>query len=870
MICAFAVPAFAQVAEPANGAAATPAVPAAGAAAPLRLRPYRDVLKDAKTIPGYFTLHQREEKVWLEIRPEQFEQPFFFAFNIPRSVGERGLYGGQMGRSHIAFFRRIGERVQLIARNEAYFAAQGSPQANFVAEAFSDSLIASAPFDAQPNPANKAIIVDAGALLFGDIPGYLTRLENAFRLSYQLDARNSAFAQINNTERLTGLQVRSHFAVARLPAAPLNSPAAPQTPPPRTLPDPRSLFVGFYYSFTPLPDTPLAPRLADQRIGHFTTTRIDFSDDTAIKPRLRYVHRWRLEKEDPAAEHSAPKQPIVFWLDKNIPLKYRDAVSAGVLEWNKAFERIGFHDALAVKQQGPQDDFETMDARHASIRWFTGIDVGFAIGPSQVDPRSGEILDADIGMSDVFARNARRLVVEDIGRSVAPVAAGGPPALSGEAPYCNYAAEAASEQHFAMDLLEARGLLMDGPEADALAQAYIKAVIMHEVGHALGLRHNFRASTAFSLNRLSDPAFTRERGIAASVMDYTPFNLAAEGEPQADYVQPTIGVYDYWAIEYAYAMLEPGAEAAALATIAARSTEPGLAYGSDEDAGAGRAFIAVDPEVNRFDLGPDPLAYYQRRMRLARELWRRVESLRLAPGENYERLTRSLVSGFNAIGQVAPLAAKYVGGIMLRRDLAGTGRPLYEPVSAERQRVALNLITQDFFNADSFRFKPEFLARIGIDYFERPPNPVISIADAVMNVQKSILDHLMSDDVAARLIDSRDKVADGGRVLRLSELQETLQSAIWSEARAGTETAALRRNLQREHLRRMIGALLRPAAATPADAVSLLRENARQLVTVLRTAQAKPGLSRETRAHYAQSRDALEEALRATLQRGGT
>src|SRR5260221_1807563 len=415
-------PAFAQAPEPGGPAseAETPAVPgatpAAAPAPPARPRPYKDVLRDAKAVPGFFTLHQKDEKVWLEIRPEQFEAPFFFSYNIPRSIGERGLYGSQMGRSRIAFLRRIGDRVQLVARNDEFFAAQGTPQARFVAESFSDSLIASAPLASLPNPANKAVVVEANALLFADIPGYLTRLEIAFRLPFALDARNSAIAEVNNGERLTGLQVRAHFAVPKLPAPPLNPPpgaVVPTPPPPRTVPDPRSLFVSFYYSFAQLPAEPWPPRLADQRIGHFTTSRVDYSEDTAVKPRVHYVQRWRLEKADPSAEKSAPKQAIVYWLDRNVPEKYRKSVATRAREWNKAFERIGFKDALVVKQQTEQDDFDTMDARHASIRWFTGADVGFAIGPSQVDPRTGEILDADIGMSDVFARGARRANTSD-------------------------------------------------------------------------------------------------------------------------------------------------------------------------------------------------------------------------------------------------------------------------------------------------------------------------------------------------------------------------------------------------------------------------------------------------------------------------
>ena len=409
---------------------------------------------------------------------------------------------------------------------------------------------------------------------------------------------------------------------------------------------------------------------------------------------------------------------------------------------------------------------------------------------------------------------------------------------------------------------------MDGAEADAIAQAYVKYITMHEVGHTLGLRHNFRASTAYSFAELRDPEFTRQHGIAASVMDYTPYNLAVAGELQGEYVQSTIGPYDYWAIEYAYTPLAPAHEEAELAKIAARSTEPALAYATDEEAG-GRQYIGIDPDVNRFDLGPDPLLYYKRRMQLSRELWDRIESLQLAPGESYERLTRSLVSGFRSIAQIAPLAAKYVGGIAHRRDFAGSGRPLYEPTPVSRQREALALLTGDLFKADSFRFKPGFLSRIGIDQFERPANPIISIADAVLNIQKAILDHLMSETVAARLLESQERVADGSQVLRLSALYEILQAAIWSEARAGKEASALRRNLQREHLRRVANAVLKPAATAPADARSLLRANAQTLVAELRAARSKPGLSMETRAHYAESLNSLEETLKAALQRAG-
>ena len=386
-----------------------PAGPAGAAARPdaAAPKPFAEVIKGAKPKPGYFTLHQKDEKVWIEIRPEQFDKLFFFSYNIPQSIGERGLYGSQMGGSAMVSFRRIGTQIQLISENMKFFAKAGTPQAQTVAQSFSNSLVASAPAASAPHPDSKAILVDASALLFTDIPGYLSRLEAAFRMPFALDTRNSSFSHVTNSAGHTGLRVNAHFAVPKITVPPLTPSPVPATPPPSATPDPRSLFVSFYYNFTELPAQPMRTRVADERVGHFVSTRNDYSDDLTVKQSRHIVKRWRLEKADPAAAVSEPKQPIVYWLDKSIPEKYRQAVAEGVLEWNKAFERIGFKNAVVVRQQTDKDDFDTMDSRHASIRWFTGADVGFAIGPSHMDPRTGEILDADIATGDGFTRVGR-------------------------------------------------------------------------------------------------------------------------------------------------------------------------------------------------------------------------------------------------------------------------------------------------------------------------------------------------------------------------------------------------------------------------------------------------------------------------------
>ena len=185
---------------------------------------------------------------------------------------------------------------------------------------------------------------------------------------------------MRSTPTFISLNVTAHYALSRV-ATPAAGQAAPE--PLSTVPDIRSLFLGFHYSIAKLPDAPMRPRLADNRIGYFTTDRWDFTTDDRRIPIYHYANRWRLAKKDPAAALSEPREPIVYWIDRSVPDRYRSAIRDGVLEWNKAFERIGYKDAIKVEIQPDDADFNTSDIRHASIRWMTNTKGTFnAIGPS--------------------------------------------------------------------------------------------------------------------------------------------------------------------------------------------------------------------------------------------------------------------------------------------------------------------------------------------------------------------------------------------------------------------------------------------------------------------------------------------------------
>ena len=876
----FSTPGADGTASPGSTAAGRPTVnPAAGAAPgtmpppgspPSPTKAFADVIKDAKVFPGYFTLYQKDEKVWVEILPEQFDHAFFFQANRNRGIGERRGLSNPMMRAHIAEFHKIGDLVQLLARNERFVARPGSALARAVRENLSDSLIGAAPAASKPHPERKSILIEANALLLADLPGAATRLETAYRLPYAFDARNSSFTSVRVAEDIATFSVSAHYTIPKVPAPQLTpNLLGPTVTPPGTLEDVRSLFLGFVYSFARLPDEPMRPRIADARLGHFTTRKLDFSDDLAPFPETHYVERWRLEKKDPAAALSEPKKPIVFWLDRNIPEKYRDTVRAGILEWNKAFEKIGIKDAIRVEQQSDHADFETGDARHASVRWVVNTASGaLAIGPSQVDPRTGEILDADIEIEDGWTRLPRRQATEQLP----------PPSASAmrESKFCDYGDHAASELEFALDMLFARGDIEPGsPEADAFTRATLKNTVTHEVGHTLGLQHNFRASTIYSFAQLADKGFTATQGIAGSTMDYNGINLAPINEKQGEYVMSTIGPYDYWAIEYAYKAIAPEQEKAELARIAMRSNEPALAFANDVDAGFGGAAEGMDPQVNRNDLGADPLEFASRRLKLSRELWDRLQNRTLKTGESYDVLRRNLVSGLGQVGIATGITAKYIGGIVHVRDHAGSGRDPFTPVPADRQRAALKLLADGLFSTESFRLQPEFMRRLTIDQFDRfeqEPGaatvaPDFSLSDRVLSLQRAALDQLLSDGVARRIVESPLRFASRDMTLSLAELFDSVQDAIWSELKTGRDIDPLRRNLQREHLKRLAATMIRGSAAVYADARSLQRENARRLLAQLKVAQGRPGFSREAGAHLAEAANTLDEALKAPLQR---
>ncbi|MDR2710356.1 MAG: zinc-dependent metalloprotease [Burkholderiales bacterium] len=864
--------------------------------------PFAKVIEDATELGGFLKLYRKDDKVWIELKSEDFDRLFYLKSNLDRGIGEKRFFGGMMtypaGVQGVVQFRKVGRTVQMLERNMGYTATPGTPEARAVARSFSDSLLSSAPFASQPHPERGSVLVEANALFVNDMPAAASALEQSYRQGYTFDTRHSYLADAKASADLLTFDVNSHYALSRIAMPPMERPHGDEPEPPNGAPslpsvltDVRSLFLGFHYSLMPLPETPMKPRLADERVGYFVTEKLDFTDNDARLPIVRLINRWRLEKKDPDEKNpnaalSEPVTPITFWLDKTIPLRYREPIREGVLEWNKAFERIGFKDAIRVEIEPDDATFSTSDLRRPSIRWLTTAKASFGgIGPSVVDPRTGEIFDADIGLDASQVRAVASIFSESISGANDETLLGKTGGASSEQ-LCMAGAAAMQEAQFGLSLLALRGDVV--PE-DAATQRfvfdYLKSVTMHEVGHTLGLRHNFHASTAYSETQLGDKSFTETHGLGGSIMEYLPWNLALSGHAQGAYQMTTLGPYDYWAIKYGYSVWpqdgdkSKGEEAAALAQIAQRGTDdPNLAYATDEDA----LPTALDPEVNTNDLGNDPLAYAQKRMTLSKELWARSEAMTLPEGTRYALLRRNFTRGMKGAEQAVTLASRYIGGATLRPARAGEAAEPLTPITAAKQRQALQFLARDVLSADSITFSPVFLRHLAASTFDKqnakifgapPVTTDVAVDQLVLSLYKKALDPLLSERTAQRLLNNLAKSAKGDDALTLGELHATLRKAIWSELKSDGDIPLMRRNLQREYARRIAAPLLAVSPTYPADARALLRLEAEQLKADIEKRQSRARQQKhakvtpETVAHLEDVRALLTQALQAPMMR---
>jgi Met-zincin/Domain of unknown function (DUF5117) len=842
---------------------------------------FADVVKGAEVTTSFFTLYRKDEKTLVEVRPEQIEKLFLVVPTLEGAIGERGFYApAPFFDSLPVVLRRLGSNLQLVGRNVHYRALPNDPAAAPLATSFADSVLSTAKIESAPHPDSRSVLVDMASLFVSDLHLIGWQLEQEYRLPYKLDAPTSGLSAVRSLPASLEIETVLNFTIDRLPLPPLpgSAPPNPTPAPPVSSPDVRSLAFRLHHSLMAPPETGYRPRLADDRLGHWQAKYENLGDDRSSTPYVRPIYRWQLEKSDPKAPLSAPKQPIVMWIDASVPPRYRSAVKEGILLWRRAFEKIGFRDAIVVRERPVDADWNPADAGHNVVRWFSGTDSTFAFAASQASPLTGQYVKADILMSEELIRTLRLSSREFVG-----VAS---PSSFQRSRGCDLAEGVGGHAAFGFQLLAARGGRATPLDEEEFIRQFLVGIFAHEMGHALGLRHNFRASSAYTLEQLSDPSFTATHGLASSVMDYINVNLAPQGTRQGDYYSLSLGPYDELAIEYAYREIPEGEdEKKFLAAIAARTaSSPELAYDTDEDVSyLAQLPYGIDPRVGRWDMSNEPLRFGRERARQVRELWRHLESAEPPPGESFHTLLRQFQQGIHELaeyGGVLTNAVRFIGGLEHNRDHAGDpgARRPYVPIPAARQREALELLATYALGPSSLVFPARLLNKLEIersetfedvDYHGHNERLDYPILDTVLKIQTRVLDLLFHPIRLARLADLELRYADGEKAFTTADLFAGLREPIWAELKNSPPLIPpLRRALQREHLKRLVHLLLKPDPGTPEDATTLARWDLRELRKRLVQAQGRAAqASVATRAHLLECLERVDGALKAPLQR---
>ncbi|UCF64111.1 MAG: zinc-dependent metalloprotease [bacterium] len=837
---------------------------------------FEDLVDGYVKIEGLFTIYSdsKEGKAYLEIRQDQFG-PLYLC-NVTRQSGDASIFdSGAMMDEFLFYIERVGKNIQFIRKNVAFRVNNDAAIKRALEKDIPNSIWANAKIASQPHPELGSILIDATEIFINDYAN-VAHITSTVKIPYTFDKENSHLSLLKSFPYNTEIEATLHFKSSK-----------PQ--PLFNLADSRSMFHRYYYSLSTLPESDYKSREADDRLGHFLTMFQDYSSQLEDTPYRYYITRWNLEKSEPKFSLSKPKKPITFWIENTVPVEYRDAVREGILLWNKAFEKIGFENAMEVRQMPDDADWDPADVRYNTVRWIIQPGGGYAVGPSRANPLTGEIYDADIRVSSDYVRFFYR----EFGEFVTPLSwmdvrtdqlwpvtkLGSNPLIESQMPVCNYADGKMHQMAFGWNLLISRGLVGNNPEdLKQFVHDGIVDLIVHEVGHTLGLRHNFKASANIDIENLSNKNYTRDVGISASVMDYNPVNLAPAGRTQGKYFQTTLGPYDYWAIEYAYKPLEPGSktsEKEMLDKIAQKVTEPLLQYGTDYDA-FGLSTRGADPSCNLYDLGNDPLLYYQQRITMAQELWKNIPDKFEKEGEQYQKFRRVFGQGLTEYAIAAANLPKYIGGIYAYRDHIGDpkGRSPFRVVSAEKQRQTLKTITDLYFSPNAFQFSAELLNKLAPDYlgdFEGSPwrrlRSDYPIHGIVQLLQASALFRLYDPLTLQRLQDNELRFEKSETPFTMAEMFKTVRSAIWREVSTHTEISSFRRELQRIHLYVLTQILVNEPSILPHDAITLARFDLVNIQSQIENHLSQSSVGVYTTAHLQEIQAKINAILNAQIQK---
>ena len=808
----FAVLAFAS---PAAGRAATASTPAAAPSAASATAhgpaPLATFVKDASVTDGLIPIVVKNDKYYLELRTAALGRDF-----IETAVPSTGLggFGPAPGEPYVAparimRFERTGGSIVMRWPNAYTVTGSNGPAAIGVASSLPNSVVAVEPIVAQDD---EHVLISADAFLgdVADLAASLRRVTRNPAHGYALDPKRTFFSAAKAFAKNDVLRVDQTWQAAD-PTTVDNAP------------DARSLEVVMTYNLIEAPSDGYQPRTDDARVGYFSQPLIDFTNDAALRRDVHDITRWNFGPRASSAPQPA-SNPLVFYLSKSMPLEYRDTVKDALLTWNEAFKRIGILDAVRVEAQPEDPSWDPEDLRHNMIRWIDTSSPRYgAEGLILDDPRTGEELNVGVNFD----------AVEGLGRLT-----------------------------YKYLIAPARGLPDTKAAENAYEQELVKAVMLHESGHDLGLQHNFIGSEAYTAADLQSKAFTQRYGVASSVMEYSPLNLWPKGMRQGDYEQTVLGPYDFYAINYGYGYIPSNATAdqsrATLAGWAGRWNDPKYRFASDEDAGTFGNGHGIDPRVVTFDLTDKPLAWCQTQMTMLHGVMDAVDRRFPEKGQSYDEARAAFLRPMRSYLTCAQMPAHTIGGEYLSRAVEGepgSASPL-SPVSRATERAAWQQLANGIFADAPWRFEHRVLDMLTYTEFSSlsvdagwaytpTPRHDVPVIDVVGAARVATLHELFSPLRLARL-DQMETKYRAGTTMTLGDLFDWSQATIFGNLAQGS---VMRRNLQTAYATMLAEMLTAPEAGTPPDAQALARVELEALRHDAKLATRAPRIDQLARAN---------------------
>ena len=751
--------------------------------------------KTAKLFEGMFTFYQDTSNGSLQmlIKKNQLNKEYIHFVHTLDGVVDVGHFRGAYKSSKIFEIRKYFNRVEFVTINTSYYFNPDNPLSNSSSANVNESVLATSEIVFTDKQSGSILIKADNVFLSESLyqikPSPNPNVKPGSRFSLgSLNKKKCQYVSIKNYPFNSDIAVKYVFDNP----LPVNRGGPGIT-------DPRSVNLVIQHSFIEVPDNNYVPRHDDPRVGYFMTQVTDMTS-VSNTPYKDVIHRWSLQKKYPELPISEPIEPITFWVENTTPLEFRDAVKEGVLRWNKAFRTAGFKNAIQVRVQPDDADWDAGDIRYNVLRWTSSPRPPFGgYGPSFVNPKTGQILGADIMLEFVYFTN--RVKYEKLYEEI----------INGndfsDGCMAGYYLNQGNQFGFVTSTVSA---FSEELKKRIINESLIR-LVLHEVGHTLGLNHNFKSSYLHDNARVHNKGITQEMGLTGSVMEYPGVNIAPPEIEQGEYYTTTPGPYDKWAIEFGYSIPLDNIELeeSRINAILSRSTAPELSFGNDADdmRAAGKG---IDPQAMIYDMSSEPIDYASDRIALTRYLMDDLVLKYSDRGKSYQ----SLLDAFNIIlrerGIASRVVSRHIGGVYVERSFIGqrgSGEP-FKTVPYKEQKKAIKSLEENLFHPDAFTFSKDILEKLlpqrrGFNHISSTED--YKIHDRVLNIQKDVFNHLLHPRVLKRISDSKFY----GNQYNLNEFISDLTLAIYvDDMRSDVNT--FRQNLQTEYTHRLIK-ILKPS-----------------------------------------------------------